>query len=106
VIRLENDDHCRRAGVEPLPHLARVGGRSERVEDHRLATRLDARRRHQWLPLETRLPRTMLDTPYPEACRHIAEIHLHMCILPSAIVAGTASAHEGVRGGASNDAKA
>src|SRR5438067_6775819 len=36
VIRLENDSGCRRARVEPLPDLGRLG-RSERIENERLA---------------------------------------------------------------------
>jgi hypothetical protein len=44
VIRLENYGSGRRPGVEPLPHLIRVGWRSKGIEDQCLAPRLNARR--------------------------------------------------------------
>jgi hypothetical protein len=78
VIRLEHNDRRRRARVEPLPHLSGAVGRSERIESQCLAPRLDARRRHDWLPALVRLPGRMCDTPYPQARRHIQELRLEL----------------------------
>jgi hypothetical protein len=76
VIRLENDDRRRRPRIETLPHVACVGRRRERIENQRLAARLDARRRDRRPPIETRTPVRMLGAPYPETRRYISELHL------------------------------
>jgi hypothetical protein len=76
VVRLEDNGDRRQARVEPLPHVARVIGRGERIEDQPLAARLDERRRDQRLPLEVRVPGGMLDPPEPEARRHVVDLHL------------------------------
>jgi hypothetical protein len=74
MIRFENYDRCRRTRVETPPQLSRAGEWRDRVEDQYLAPRLDARRRHDWLPALIRFPIRMFDTPYPEAWSNIPEL--------------------------------
>jgi hypothetical protein len=77
VVGLEHDDSGRRARVQPFPDLAGFLGRRERVEDGHFATRFDAGRGDERLPLGLRRPVGMLGSPEPEAGRDVAELVAH-----------------------------
>jgi len=75
MIRLENNDCGWRTRVEALPHLCRVGRRSERIKNQHLAPRFDTCTRYYWVPALARLPVGVFESPYPQARRDIANFH-------------------------------
>jgi hypothetical protein len=52
MVRLEDDDECRRDLIEPLPQVGGVLGRRERVEEGNLAAGLDAGRSDARFPVD------------------------------------------------------
>src|SRR5260370_6390171 len=81
VIRLKDEDSGGGARVEPLPDSGSAIGRRKRIQTQRLTSGLDARRGHDWLPALSWLPVGMLETPDPQARRHIPELHLRLGVL-------------------------
>jgi hypothetical protein len=81
VVGLEDDDGRRRAGVEPLPDVARSLGWGERVEERDLAVGLDDRGADERLPARLRVPGGVLDPPEPEARRDVSNLLSHPRIL-------------------------
>jgi gamma-glutamyltranspeptidase / glutathione hydrolase len=77
MVRLKDDEEGRRAGVEPVPHLVHIVGRRDRIEQGNFPARLDARRRDEWLPVDSGIPIGMLDTPHPQARLDVSEFGLH-----------------------------
>ena len=77
VVRLEDDDHRRRRGVEAVPDLPSVVGRRERIEQRDLAAGGETRRGHERTPFEPGSPIRVLDPPQPGTGRHVAELPAH-----------------------------
>src|SRR5439155_8882182 len=77
VIRLENDDHRRRMGIEALPHVGGLLWRGEGIEQRDLTAGGDAGGGDERLPVCLRAPARMLDPPQPEAVRDVSKLPLH-----------------------------
>jgi hypothetical protein len=74
MVGLHHDHDGRRCCIEPLPDLLLPRMRGERIQEDRLALRLDNERRHLGLPVEAVAPGWMWLAPEPQTGRHVAHL--------------------------------